>query len=55
MRYASLATAAALLFSAGVAMAGTKVQGNLVDVDVVPGLCPVRSRGLGQEQVPAEG
>jgi len=34
MRYASLATAAALLFSAGVAMAGTKVQGNLVDPDV---------------------
>ena len=37
MRYASLATAAALLFSAGVAMAGTKVQGNIVDVDVVLG------------------
>jgi len=32
MRYASLA-AACLLFSAGMATAGTKVQGNLVDAD----------------------
>ena len=34
MRYASLAAAVGLLFSAGLAMAGTKVQGNLVDPDV---------------------
>ena len=33
MRYVSLAAAACLLFSAGMATAGTKVQGNLVDAD----------------------
>ena len=34
MRYASFAAAVCLLFSAGMATAGTKVQGNVVDADV---------------------
>ena len=59
MRYASLAAAVCLLFSAGMATAGTKIQGNLVDPDVgnptVDGKSKFKLSGKGSYQFGLKG